>query len=330
MPDYYMVGKTKNGKPMNQDPANFDWPVPKWRITLECDGTLSGALAEKLSDALEQAVLSVFLHNRQSTDGDDWVLEMMMADKPDKASLYALISPILLENGVTHLARENSFQITALEDKDWLRHVHDNFPPITAGGFFIYGTHYEGDKPDNLIPLQIDAATAFGSGEHDTTSGCLDALEHLKTAHTFKNALDMGCGSGILAIAARKLWPDIRLTAIDIDPESINVTQRHAAMNGLDGVINAAAGDGYATPLAAQNAPYDLVCANILSGPLIDMAPALSKVLGHGGITVLSGLLTRQKDDVIAAHTATGLSLITATDKGDWSILVLQKPQAGL
>jgi ribosomal protein L11 methyltransferase len=198
---------------------------------------------------------------------------------------------------------------------------------LRIGRFFIHGSHIEEAPPPGTIPLCIDAATAFGSGEHETTKGCLMALEALQEAgHSFKNALDMGCGSGILAIGMTKIWPGIAVAAVDIDPESIVVTARHAAMNGAENDIAAEAGDGYATPLCDARAPYDIIAANILAGPLIDMAGDLARVLAPGGFCVLSGLLGRQQEDVTAAHVRQGLVPVTALALGDWRALVLQKP----
>jgi ribosomal protein L11 methyltransferase len=201
--------------------------------------------------------------------------------------------------------------------------VHDNFPPIHTGAFFVYGSHYKDPVPAGLIPLKIDAATAFGSGEHETTRGCLLALEYLRD-NKFKNGLDMGCGSGILAIAMTKLWPQIKVTAVDIDPESVVVTKRHSMMNNVSN-IHVEAGDGYRTPVVGKNAPYDIVTANILANPLIAMAPDLAAALTPGGYAVLSGLLRRQREDVVTAHTKQGLSLIKTTEMGEWQTLILKK-----
>ncbi len=215
-----------------------------------------------------------------------------------------------------------------VEQKDWLRHVHENFPPVTAGQFFIYGSHYTGAVPANLVPLQIDAATAFGSGEHETTKGCLLLLESLSKEHKFKSGLDMGCGSGILAIGMVRLWPDIKVAAIDIDPESVTVTNRHAELNGVGAHILAEAGDGYHAPSVAPG--YDIIAANILAGPLVQMAPDLARVLKPGGFCVLSGLLQRQMDEVTAAHEKQGLTFIRRERIGDWAALLLQKPPQGV
>ena len=265
-------------------------------------------------------MVSLFLHNLESTDGDNWVITLTTLGTPDIEEIFQRVNAV-----APGLLDKKDIIAERLPEKDWLKHVHENFPPIKTERFFIYGSHYTGDKPEELIPLQIDAATAFGSGEHETTRGCIQALGYLKEHHEFKNGLDMGCGSGILAIAMVKLWPALQVTAIDIDPESIVVTKRHAGMNNASDKISAAAGDGYHVPLVAKNAPYDVVTANILANPLIDMAPMLANVLRPGGYAVLSGLLNRQKAEVVAAHEKLGLKLIREEEIGEWRALVLQK-----
>ncbi len=295
-------------------------------VRLGFNRTLAGDLPEKLSDALEELCVSVSLHNRDADDGDDWEVTLTTRGAPDKGEIVRRVAEVAAAENLPPLLQEKDVTVEKLPEKDWLRHVHENFPPIATERFFIYGSHYAGEKPENLIPLQIDAATAFGSGEHETTRGCLDALVWLKEqGHAFKNGLDMGCGSGILAIAMTQLWPKIKVAAVDIDPESVTVTVRHAALNAATAHIAAAAGDGYATPLAGQNAPYDVVTANILANPLMEMAPALVKALEKGGMAVLSGLLLRQKEEVAAAHEKLGLTRVHEETVRGWCALVFQK-----
>jgi len=299
-------------------------PHPLHKVSLGFKDKIDGETAQRLFDALEDLGVSVFLHNREATDGDDWEVSLTTYGTPDLDAIYTRINEV---DGV----KIEKAAITAerLPETDWLRHVHENFPPVTIGRFFVYGSHVTEKAPAGLIPLQIDAATAFGSGEHETTKGCMLSFDWiraqggLQTAHL--NALDMGCGSGILAIAITKVWDGAKVTAIDIDPESVIVTNRHAAMNGAGKAITAAAGDGYRTPLCRQNAPYDLVAANILAGPLIDMATDLHAALKPGGYAVLSGLLGRQEADVTAAHVKAGLKPVHAIALGDWRALTFQK-----
>lgn len=278
-------------------------------------------MPERLSSAFEEKVAAVSLNNRQPVDGDDWELSLTTLGEPDIDDIFATIEDV--ESGIIN--KEN-ISAEILPELDWLQEVHKNFPPVTIGRFFIYGSHYEGEIPQGLTGLKIDAATAFGSGEHETTKGCILALEYLhEQGYNFSNALDMGCGSGILAIAAAKLWHNIVFAAVDIDPESVVVTNRHAYLNGVDDRIHTEAGNGYYAPIVDKCAPYDLVTSNILSGPLVEMAPQLAAVLKSGGFVILSGLLTRQKEDVVAAHAAFGLKLIEAKEIGEWQALIMQK-----
>lgn len=309
---------------MTFDPAyDADMPQgPLWQVRLSYGRALSEEEGQALFAAFEERVLSVFLHNKEATDGNHWEVVLTTAAKPDLDALHAVA------DAVVPLPRAQ-VEAEQLPDEDWLQHVHRHFPPLTIGLFFIYGSHYDGDVPPHLIPLRVDAATAFGSGEHETTRGCLLALQQLHADGFMpRRVLDMGCGSGILALAAARLWPQAVALCVDIDPESIVVTHRHAALNGLSPNIVAVAGDGYAAARVDDMAPYDLVLANILAGPLVEMAPDAARVLAPGGYAILSGLLGRQQDDVGRAHLAAGLVAATAQEIGDWRALVFHKKDA--
>ncbi|MCC7038214.1 MAG: 50S ribosomal protein L11 methyltransferase [Alphaproteobacteria bacterium] len=303
---------------MSQAETDDKIPHHLYKVTLQFARHLDGEKAQQLGDALEEMVSAVSLHNREATDGDDWTISITNYGAPDLDAIFQRLEET--EAGI--ITRDN---ITAerLPEKDWLRHVHDNFPPVNIGRFFVHGSYYKGEIPAGQTPLQIDAATAFGSGEHETTRSCMVAFEQIAREHKVGNALDMGCGSGILAIAIQKIWPGARLTAIDIDPESVIVSHRHADMNGV--TLQTAAGDGYKTPLSIQNAPYDLVGANILAGPLIAMAGDLYNALKPGGYAVLSGLLKRQQQEVTAAHLNAGLTLKGVIPDGDWAALIFRR-----
>lgn len=303
---------------MSNAPAAGKIPHALFKVSLAFKNKLDGEKAQLVGDALEDLCDAVSLHNREATDGDDWTVSLTTYGEPDLGAIYAR-----LEEFETGIIGKEDVTAERLPEKDWLRHVHDNFPPVVIGRFFVHGSHFTGDKPAQYTPLQIDAATAFGSGEHETTRSCMVAFEQLAKLHKFENALDMGCGSGILAIAVAKIWPGVKLTAIDIDPESVIVTNRHAAMNGV--TLEAAAGDGYKTPLAISNGPYALVAANILAGPLIAMAGDLYKALKPGGYAVLSGLLGRQQQEVTGAQERGGLKLAGVIEDGDWRALIFQR-----
>jgi ribosomal protein L11 methyltransferase len=303
---------------MSQAQADDKIPHHLYKVTLQFARHLDGEKAQILGDALEELVSAVSLHNREATDGDDWTISLTNYGAPDLDAIFRR-----LEETEAGLITRDNITVERLPEKDWLRHVHDNFPPVNIGRFFVHGSYYKGEVPAGQTPLQIDAATAFGSGEHETTRSCMVAFEQIAREHKVGNALDMGCGSGILAIAIQKIWPGAKLTAIDIDPESVIVSHRHAEMNGV--TLEAAAGDGYKTPLSIQNAPYDLVGANILAGPLIAMAGDLYNALKPGGYAVLSGLLRRQQQEVTAAHLNAGLTLKGVIPDGDWAALIFRR-----
>ncbi len=214
-----------------------------------------------------------------------------------------------------------SVETDRVEDKNWLEEVHQAFPPRQLGKFFVYGSHYTGPLDGDLIPLKIDAATAFGSGEHDTTQLCLEALSDY--GRVPENILDMGCGSAILGIGAKKLWPDAFVLATDIDAESVRVSTRHADMNDTD--IICECGDGYNLPSVQDHVPYDLIIANILTRPLIAMAPDAAGVCQTGGRIILSGLLERQIHEVRTAYEKNGFVFTSQTVQNNWACLVLEK-----
>lgn len=218
------------------------------------------------------------------------------------------------------------FVIAPLEDKDWLAESYRALPPFTVGSFFIYGSHYTDTKPDGFIPLMIEAATAFGSGEHGTTSRCMMAIEHVyKSGFKPRSVLDMGCGSGILAAAAAKLWPDLTIYAADNDPECVVVSKRHMAANNITNAV-CYQSEGYdeSSPVW-KDAPYDFIIANILAGPLIVMAPEQSKAVAKDGYLILSGTLKEQACDVLTAYAPHGFIKVGEFPGDEWMTLLLQK-----
>ncbi len=259
-----------------------------------------------------------------------WVLSCITEGIPDKTALTAQLLLAAKTNNISDLSFDD-WVVEEVPDKNWLEECYRQFPPFSVGNFFVYGSHYDGSKPDDKLCLQIDAATAFGSGEHGTTKGCLLALQDLKEDGVCPwNVLDMGCGSGILAIAAWKLWKTPVL-AVDNDAECIRVTLRHADFNGIKtgaAALDTACGDGFATQAVQSRKPFDLIIANILAGPLIEMAPALKAVLDVNGYAVLSGMLREQADDVLKVYEGCKTTLKRRYDIDEWSTLVLQDAAA--
>ena len=205
---------------------------------------------------------------------------------------------------------------------NWVLDNLKQFPPITAGRFFVHSAEYADPIPHSQIGLRVPAGAAFGSGDHGSTKGCLLALDKMD-ALPIRSALDMGCGSGILAIAMAKRW-HIPVVATDIDPISTEVAQENAEINGVARYVRSLCGPGYRHPEVAARR-YDLIVSNILARPLTRLAKDLGHHLKPGGWAVLSGLLLRDANRIISAHAAQGLRLHSRVTLGEWGTLVLKK-----
>jgi ribosomal protein L11 methyltransferase len=217
--------------------------------------------------------------------------------------------------------------VALLPDVDWIRLSQEGLPPVRAGRFFVYGAHDAGTVPHGVIPIKIEAGLAFGTGHHETTALCLHALSDISKRRRFANVLDLGCGTGLLAIGAAKLWRKAVL-ASDIDPVAVEVTKENARANGEAPLIRALIADGLDHPALSAQAPYDLIIANILAGPLTKLAPAIARALAPGGMLVLSGLLQWQENLVLSFYRPHGLQLRNARREGVWSALTLERPLA--
>jgi len=209
-----------------------------------------------------------------------------------------------------------------LPDRDWLAENQLAFPPLRVGRFFIYGSHHRGRVPAGAIGIMLDAATAFGTGEHPSTRGCLMALDRLARRHRFRRPLDVGTGTGILAVAAAKLLHR-RVLASDIDRGAVRVARHNVARNGVAGLVRVSGADGY-RHRAIRKLPYDLILSNILARPLALLARDLARTLMPGGRAVLSGLLRRQEPIVLAPHRGCGIVLERRLVIDGWSTLVLR------
>lgn len=211
--------------------------------------------------------------------------------------------------------------VSPVMEKDWISAVYQGFPPLLIGRFYVYGSHIQEPPPAGLIPLHIEAATAFGSGQHESTEGCLTALSQLSEKHSFKAPLDMGCGSGILAIGMAVLW-HVPVVACDNDAEAVRVTFENAEKNKVASLLHVEVSEGFA---ALKGRTFDIITANILADPLCQMAKDLNHALMPGGRAVLSGLLNRQAPDVIGAYAHEGITLAHQIDIGEWSTLIMEK-----
>jgi len=292
-----------------------------WRIALVVPEAHAPAFAEAVGDHAD--AVSTF----ELEEGGNWLVEATVYGEPDAPRLTARVAVLAEAVGIP----EPKLIIEDLPPIDWVSHSYQGFPPIRAGRFFVHGSHHEGTVPAGSIPLLVDAATAFGTGEHGSTKGCLMALDrlsrHVKLPRNGRGgALDMGCGSGILALAVAKRLR-IPVTAVDIDPEAVRVTRLNASINGIKTRIRAEGGDGYHTPIVGKHKPYGLITANILARPLARMAPQLRRHLKRGGYAVLAGLLNRQERHVLQAHRTQGLHLVARIPVGEWTTLVVKRPK---
>jgi ribosomal protein L11 methyltransferase len=209
-----------------------------------------------------------------------------------------------------------------LPERDWLAENRRAFPPLRIGRFFLHGSHHPGRPPPGAIDIEIDAATAFGTGEHPSTRGCLLALDDLaRRRRRFRRPLDMGTGSGVLAIAAAKGLRG-RALGSDIDCGAARVARHHVRRNGLAGRVRIVCAPGYRSR-TVRRSRYDLILANILARPLALMARDLKRALAPGGVAVLAGLLARQEPLVLSAHRAQGLALQRRLLIEGWSTLIL-------
>ena len=239
------------------------------------------------------------------------------------ADTIQLRNAIALAAAAANIA-EPCVTIAPLEDIDYLAMVPQNFPPFRIGKFYLYGSHHTPRAGDGPLRLLVNAGTAFGSGEHPTTQGCLLAMQDLAKKKYIGRVIDMGCGSGILSLAAAKLWR-ASVIAVDIDDEAARVTRANAKLNGVPGLIRSGSGNGYQAPIVTRAAPADLIVCNIVANPLKRMAPDLARNLKPGGYAILSGLLDHQLPGVLAAHYAQGLRLVKHYPIGEWRSVMLRR-----
>ena len=216
------------------------------------------------------------------------------------------------------------FAVSELPEIDWVAHVRRELKPVEAGRFYVYGSHDADTLPEGRMGLLIEAAMAFGTGHHGTTLGCLKALDRLvEQGFHGRNVIDVGCGTAVLAMAAARVWPQTVL-ASDIDAVAVEVAEANVTANDLAGRVTCLEAVGFDHPDIRAHAPFDLIFANILKGPLILLAADMARNAAPGGLAILSGLLNTQADDVLAAYATQGFETVARDEIGEWTTLVLR------
>ncbi len=277
--------------------------------------------ADMIAEMVEAAIASEGISIHRDDDNDPWFVMLITPIEPDEDKVNDVLADACTIAGqpVTHAG------ITMLPSRDWLAENRKSFPPLDIGRFWIYGAYVDDPVPEGKIGLKIDAGQAFGSGTHATTYGCIMMMEQHCPEKAGLKIADIGCGSGILAMAAAKIRPDAVIVAVDNDPVAVETTRENAADNGVGTNITFDLSDGYQAALVQDHAPYDVILANILPNPLIEMSADAAMSLANDGIIILSGLLEDQQDKVIAAHEAQGLTLKDSMVHNGWACLVMSR-----
>ena len=244
-----------------------------------------------------------------------WEVGGYFEETPDETALALLAAAM----------GAKAFVVSELPETDWVAHVRRELSPVAAGRFFVYGSHDVDQVPQDCEPLLIEAAMAFGTGHHGTTLGCLKALDRLALdGFVGKSVVDIGCGTAVLAMGAARIWEDTVL-ASDIDEVAVDVARANVVANGLTGRVECVEAAGFDHPALSGAAPFDLVFANILKGPLVALAPDMAAALQDQGYAILSGILNEQADDVIAVYAQSGINLHHRESIGDWTTITLRK-----
>lgn len=283
-------------------------------LTTTTNKTDAEALGSAL-EALEIAPTGVGVFEMEDGSGL-WEIGGYFTDRPEGIALDLLAA--------AHSAK--AFVVSEVPDIDWVAHVRRELVPVEAGRFVVYGAHDADSIDPNAIGLLIEASMAFGTGHHGTTKGCLIALDELvRQGANFERIADIGCGTAVLAMGAAKLLPDAAILAGDIDEVAVEVALANIVANELEDRIHCFVGPGFDHPSAESAAPFDLVFANILKAPLIELAPAMAERIMAGGKAILSGILHEQAADVIHAYEQKGLIFQDRFEFDEWTTLVLGK-----
>ena len=296
---------------MPVDPQGLAAAPAQQKIVIDvAERDAARTLAGALSDLLMPAPDALTLFER----GTAWRIEAYYDPMPDATKLA---SDLELTCGIGR----PEIRVEVVPQENWVRLSQEALPPVIAGRFTIHGSHDSGRVPRGPNSILIDAGEAFGTAHHATTQGCLSAIDRVTRRKQFARVLDLGCGSGVLAIAVARIMPTARIFASDLDRQSVVVAAANMRANGVGGRIKAVVAAGLQHPTLRAEAPYDLLIANILAGPLIMLAKTLAVSVAPGGTLVLSGILTPQAAQVRSAYGASGFGLVRHDRLIGWSTL---------
>ncbi len=303
-----------------------------WKLTLPCTRAEAEAITEDMGAlALLEPPPALMTSEREEDNSESWELHAYFEGKPSPKTVKLVQAMLPSSLGAKAVLEK-------LPDEDWITLSQQGMEPVIVGRFHVRN-HVDDAVPEGLVPLLIPAGRAFGTGQHETTFGCLAMLDRCRRiGERFGSVADIGTGTGLLAFAALHLWPRCHATASDIDPAAVEVSAQNAVLNGVvlgrgRGELALCTAPGADHPLIQARAPYKLVIANIIAGPLIELAPSLAAILSDGGTLILAGLLEGQANAVIDAYRAQGLRLVDRMEAGDnngrhWPTLRFRKRPA--
>jgi ribosomal protein L11 methyltransferase len=294
--------------------------MPLHKLTIEAADLETGQAAGRLLEELaEPAPLAVTLF---ATVPPRFVVEAYYDAAPGLDRIASALAGIGAVLGTPRLE--------AVPDQNWVALSQAALPPVAAGRFIVHGSHDRARFAMRRHAVEIEAGEAFGTGHNATTALCLEVLDALARKRHFARVLDLGCGSGVLGIAAARALPNAHVLASDNDPLATAIARQNARLNRVASRLRVVTATGFQHPLLRRARPFDLVLANILPDPLIDLAPAMRHKLRRGGVAVLSGLLKHQAQEVAAAYRAQGFRLLRCKHGDGWTVLVLLNTHSSL
>jgi ribosomal protein L11 methyltransferase len=296
-----------------------------WKLTLPCTRAEAEILKDDIAPFAELEPVPVLMTSEiDATAPNEWRLDIYFEEEPSGDTVAMAKHLVPSSTGAEAI-------IVKLDDEDWTAVSQAGLEPISEGRFFIHTPIHRDEVPDDALAFEIDAGQAFGTGHHETTAGCLAVLAELKSqGRVFRNVADIGTGTGLLAFAALALWPNARAIASDNDPLAIEIANQNAVINSVrtgmgPGQLELVTAAGMEHRHLQSRIPYDLLIANILAGPLINLAPSFAKAIAPGGTLVLAGLLDKQANAVSSAYRQQRFRLSKQLNRGEWSILRMEK-----